>query len=752
MSKPAFAVPLAAFALVTAIRADSDVDWSQYAQSYKIVFSGYTGRETLTNFPALVRLSASRGFDYAECASEGADLRFSDAAGNLIPHEIDTWDANGESLVWVKVPLLEKDTSIVAHCGCDGTPAPVTASDVWTNGYVGVWHLGKAGSLTQADSTSNHIDFACANFDATDKVDLSAPGCVGGAVGFDTNGSKKGGLIAQDPSNKLTGFTDATFEMWLCPTNIDTSANRAILSKRNGSEASYYLYWEKNTGAAKMLFSTTGETVSHGTASTAVTTGAWTHLAVVRTGATGGYVQYYDGGSPWTHTPNNTTPVGALYANSETAIDLVLGNDKNNFTTTAFPGLIDELRISSVARSADWVKATHDCMADADFATFDFGNDWTKYSHKFTVRFPGAPQGTLENFPVLVKVSPETIQGFSYANCLKENGEDLRFSDESGNLLASEVDTWDTNGTSLVWVAVPSLTPSTFIRAYYGWAKAPAADSAGVWSNGYTAVWHMNESAAPMRDATGGGASLSPSHPADANGTGVEPGQSGLVGGAVEFGTRTDSKGALRLDSATSSPPMLAGADAFTIELWTWQNDHEPDAPTRKATLLKEITNDGVSTSYPLVYELYEPGSGDHLGKQLFSYSYINTADAVKTDYHIPVGTMPRPAWAEWNYRVERFSAGVGSMNTLNCQTISTKPAAGNIRPTQGKSILFVGNSHGTSNAEAYPGLFDELRISSVARSDAWIEATYGTIKDNAHFSSYSRAVENRAGTVLLFR
>ena len=263
MSKPAFAVPLAAFALVAAIRADSGVDWSQYAQSYKIVFSGYTGRETLTNFPALVRLSASRGFDYAECASEGADLRFSDAAGNLIPHEIDTWDANGESLVWVKVPLLEKDTSIVAHCGCDGTPAPVTASDVWTNGYVGVWHLGKAGSLTQADSTSNHIDFACVNFDATDKVDLSAPGCVGGAVGFDTNGSKKGGLIAQDPSNKLTGFTDATFEMWLCPTNIDTSANRAILSKRNGSEASYYLYWEKNTGAAKMLFSTTGETVSH---------------------------------------------------------------------------------------------------------------------------------------------------------------------------------------------------------------------------------------------------------------------------------------------------------------------------------------------------------------------------------------------------------------------------------------------------------------------------------------------------------
>ena len=54
----------------------------------------------LANFPVLVRLAANSpdGFDYADCATDGSDLRFADANGDLIPHEIDTWnDASGEA-------------------------------------------------------------------------------------------------------------------------------------------------------------------------------------------------------------------------------------------------------------------------------------------------------------------------------------------------------------------------------------------------------------------------------------------------------------------------------------------------------------------------------------------------------------------------------------------------------------------------------------------------------------------------------
>ena len=94
-------------------------DAADYAKELNVTFSGYSGT-ALANFPVLVKLStAIAGFDYADFAWEnGGDLRFTDAAGNLLPHEIDTWDENGVSTVWVKVPTLTADATITARYGC----------------------------------------------------------------------------------------------------------------------------------------------------------------------------------------------------------------------------------------------------------------------------------------------------------------------------------------------------------------------------------------------------------------------------------------------------------------------------------------------------------------------------------------------------------------------------------------------------------------------------------------------------------
>ena len=108
-------------------------DWSGFAKSVKVSFSQYAGAAALANFPALVRLSAANGFDHSAFrAARGGDLRFSDAGGNLIPHEIDTWNENGVSLVWVKVPLLTSDTEIFAYYGSDAPGTALAASDVWS--------------------------------------------------------------------------------------------------------------------------------------------------------------------------------------------------------------------------------------------------------------------------------------------------------------------------------------------------------------------------------------------------------------------------------------------------------------------------------------------------------------------------------------------------------------------------------------------------------------------------------------------
>ena len=63
---------------------------------------------SLADFPVLVRLStAIDGFSYSDFQQQdGVDLAFLDARGNVLAHEIDTWNTDGESLVWVKVPAF----------------------------------------------------------------------------------------------------------------------------------------------------------------------------------------------------------------------------------------------------------------------------------------------------------------------------------------------------------------------------------------------------------------------------------------------------------------------------------------------------------------------------------------------------------------------------------------------------------------------------------------------------------------------
>ena len=136
-----------------------------YARQMALTVDGYTGNETLTNVPVLVRLSSAiSGFDYNDFArpSNGADLAFFDAHERRLAYEIDEWHTNGTSLVWVKLPELKKGTRFTAAWG--GVPMYGHAPDrsapdgheVWCD-YAGVWHMNE-DSGTAYDSTANGLD------------------------------------------------------------------------------------------------------------------------------------------------------------------------------------------------------------------------------------------------------------------------------------------------------------------------------------------------------------------------------------------------------------------------------------------------------------------------------------------------------------------------------------------------------------------------------------------------------------------
>jgi len=88
----------------------------------------------------------------------GGDLRFTDADGKLIPHEIDTWDEGGTSCVWVKVPTLAAGTRIVALCDCVQPDTP-SAESVWDGVGTGILPVAVApfGEMAKIFKTFGRI-------------------------------------------------------------------------------------------------------------------------------------------------------------------------------------------------------------------------------------------------------------------------------------------------------------------------------------------------------------------------------------------------------------------------------------------------------------------------------------------------------------------------------------------------------------------------------------------------------------------
>jgi endoglucanase len=338
------------------------LDLDSFSKRMTVLFAGYAGAETLTDFPVLVKLSSDiPGFSYSDFQmADGGDLRFADSSGKHIPHEIDTWNPNGVSTVWVRVPLLTASTSIFACYGC-ANPPPVQGKDVWNDDYVGVWHLGGA-SLPLRESSRKSVSFTQRNGRG---LTFASPGVVGGSVAFD--GGMSNSLIAVD-HDAFDKYSKYTFEVWT--KQSEHKQNAGILCKSRDYDV-WRAYLMTDSGSATRLsLSKYGNAITDATdLFDAPVDGSWRHqVCSLDTTSTSGNVKgYLNGELAGTQSvKTNKFYTGAGY--------LVLGNTQPIGRNTSFNGSIDEVRISKCIRSADWVKASHDTVADASFATYFFGD------------------------------------------------------------------------------------------------------------------------------------------------------------------------------------------------------------------------------------------------------------------------------------------------------------------------------------------------------------------------------------------
>lgn len=120
--------------------------------------SGYNGASTLTGVPVLVRISENiPGFKYSKTLDNGADIFFAtDEKGeNRLAHDIDTWNKEGTSLVWVKLPKLSgKETKFYMFYGSKEVAMCPASTEVWSS-YITVLHMNSYGENGVVDETGH---------------------------------------------------------------------------------------------------------------------------------------------------------------------------------------------------------------------------------------------------------------------------------------------------------------------------------------------------------------------------------------------------------------------------------------------------------------------------------------------------------------------------------------------------------------------------------------------------------------------
>lgn len=516
------------------------LDTTQFHRSAGIRASGYTGTATLTNFPFLVRLSSARlpGFDPADAGEGGANLRFADLDGTLLAHEVDEWNPEGESIIWVSVPEFKPGTAIALYWDPKpGAELPaVTPSDVWdTAGYCGVWHCGDT-ELVDASSAAIPVSYATGKAISND-------------VAFAGRGIRRDGAVTiADYLYRGVGFTHWSVSGWFQWPSHAANAQYNYLNKGNfNNRQGWFTEYKQSLTAHTLAYGTgsQGGTMSFGT----MTATDWNHIAIAYDGAT--VVCYVNG-----------------YQVSSKALTIGNGQYDLLLNTSVNAGM-DEVRVRNAASSAAWIHAEKEMTADPDFATFlaevpgvpveSLGPQFAwLFNCKVRITMPGYVSEAAEtNFPMLVRLSRGNPKSFDPAAC-GAGGGDLRFFDEEGNLLPHEVDEWNPDGESLVWVLVPELKADSSLVMCYAprvGGAIPAPDPGLVWArSGYKAVWHFASAGASMPSSAFGSMPMTPVNAAAVSDV------AGVVGQALSKGTSVTSP-----DYYVHNVP---GAGPYSVSFW----------------------------------------------------------------------------------------------------------------------------------------------------------------------------------------
>ncbi len=421
-----------------------------------VTVAGGTVATDLTDYPMLVSLTSADVA--ANATTDGSDLRFTAADGSTpLPHELESYDSGtGTVTAWVLVPTVAaaSDTTVYLYYGAADAPDQQEVRATWPAEVEAAWHLARdpSGTAPHLDdaTTANHDGLSGGSMSPADLV----PGLVGRAIDFDGGDD----VLRADPFD-VAPATALTVSGWV---RADTlAANGRIVTKAADASTRIVELSVTTGGALRGRLGLDGAEIE-ATGGT-IGTGAWHHVAMTWDGTT--QRLYVDG-----------VQVASQPATGALDVDPSMAVTIGNTITGDRPidGLIDEVRIETVARSGAWLAAmeanhrnpgTFHAVGPVETGTWLGQGSWSY--RKPIVVDADLVAAAQTDYPLLVEVTDAELQAGALAS-----GLDLVFTAADGTTrLDHVVESYDSGtGTMAAWVRVPafSSTVDTELFLYYG--------------------------------------------------------------------------------------------------------------------------------------------------------------------------------------------------------------------------------------------------------------------------------------------
>lgn len=272
-------------------------------------------------------------------SANGYDIVFADDNANLLDFQLEEYDGStGHVVAWVKIPSLTNGTNVVIHMlyGKASITTDQSSTSTWDANFRSVYHFNNNDLNDQTVNTNNGTNNGTAN-DNTSKI-----------AGGRTFGPGNGDYVQVATTGWATGA--GTIELWGNQSSF-SGAHQYYFGHTTLPAYANRIQLYTNDAAGNLDLGL-GNSHSRHTNIQNLNTNQWYHIALTWDGTN--YAVYVDGVSAATGTYSGLSSFNSVAD---------IGNDGNSAARNeGLIGDLDEFRIHTSVRSANWIATSHDAQ------------------------------------------------------------------------------------------------------------------------------------------------------------------------------------------------------------------------------------------------------------------------------------------------------------------------------------------------------------------------------------------------------